>query len=79
MTDNAEHIPDNKIKEKREIIAFYNKIVAKAKEVAEKEREQAKAVMQSVLSCFGYDEDDEIEEEDLRAMIEDIDKFYFSE
>ena len=78
VTDNAEHIPDNKIKEKREIIAFYNKIVAKAKEVAEKEREQAKAVMQSVLSCFGYDEDDEIEEEDLRAMIEDIDKFYSS-
>ena len=67
---------DGKIKGKRENIEFCNKIISKTEKVVKEELIRARKMFEEIYPYFGFDEDDEIEPEDLNDMIEDIKRFY---
>jgi len=72
ITDSA----DEKIKGKKDILEFYNKIVQRLERTAESESRRGKEMFDAVYPYFGFEEDDEIESSDIKNIINEINNFY---
>lgn len=69
--EQQDDIPNREV-----IISNLKKLFPKLDVVAKTEQAEAKTIARELLDYFGYDEDDEVETEDVRAMLADIQDFY---
>lgn len=64
------------IAKREEIIQFVRDLLPKLDIVAEAEQDSAQKLFTEIISYFGFEEYDEIEPSDIRALLDDIHLFY---